>query len=357
MQLLTSMNSILIPAAVIPAVVLMIYTYKKDKLEPEPTGLLVSLVVLGIISTAIAGFLETIGSLVLGALIPEGTILYNAIFFFGIVAFSEEGAKYVLLKRRTWNTPYFTCQFDGLIYAVFVSLGFALWENIGYVMEYGFSTALVRAVTAVPGHASFGVFMGAWYGLARRYAFAGDAASAKRCRKLALVIPALIHGAYDFITTLESPIFSLVFIGFILAMFILALLLVRRLSATDQFIDGRDHSGLAADALYGQQPYYNGYPQAQQDQRQVNPYSQPRYYNGYPQQGNPYGQQSYPQYNPNPQQRNPYGQQSYPQYNPNPQQRNPYGQQGYPGDPQQGTPYGWDPNNNADNDPNGSNQQ
>ena len=326
MQLLTSMNSILIPAAVIPAVVLMLYTYKKDKLEPEPTGLLVSLVVLGIISTAIAGFLETIGSLVLGMFLPENSIAYNAVLFFGIVGFAEEGAKYVLLKRRTWNTPYFTCQFDGLIYSVFVSLGFALWENISYVLQYGFSTALVRAVTAVPGHASFGVFMGAWYGLARRYAFAGDAAASKRCRKLALVIPALIHGTYDFITTLEAPIFSLIFIAFIIVMFILAFLLVRRLSAADHFIDGRDHSGIDADPAYGRPPFYNGYPQGGAEPRQVNPYSQPPYSNGYPQQRYPYGQQGYPQYGANPQQQYPYGQ------------------------PPGGAP------NNANNDPNGSNQ-
>ncbi|MBQ6267952.1 MAG: PrsW family intramembrane metalloprotease [Clostridia bacterium] len=341
MQLLTSMNSILIPAAVIPAVVLLIYTYKKDKLEPEPPGLLISLVVLGIISTAIASFLETIGSLVLGLFLPEDSVLYNAVLFYGIVGFAEEGAKYVLLKRRTWNTPYFTCQFDGLIYAVFVSLGFALWENIGYVMQFGFSTAVVRAVTAVPGHACFGVFMGAWYGLARRYAFAGDAANSKRCRRLALVIPALIHGTYDFITTLEAPIFSLIFIAFIIVMFIVALLLVRRLSAADTFIDGRDHSGLA-DPFYGQPPYYNGAPQ---DQRQVNPYSQQPYYNGYPQQGDP---RSYPY----PQQREPYGQQyyprqGYPQYHPYPQQPNPYGRPPYSNGETQ---------NNANNDPNGSNQ-
>ena len=88
--------------------------------------------------------------------------------YFGVVAFSEEGAKYFLLKRRTWNSAAFNCQFDGVVYAVFVSLGFALWENISYVLMYGLSTALVRAVTAVPGHACFGVFMGVWYGLAKR---------------------------------------------------------------------------------------------------------------------------------------------------------------------------------------------
>lgn len=272
-MIFTSANSMLISAAVIPAVVLMIYVYKKDKLEPEPPGLLVSLVVLGMISTAIAGLLETVGSAVLGMLLPENSVLYNAVLYFGIVGFAEEGAKYALLKRRTWNTPYFTCQFDGVIYAVFVSLGFALWENIGYVLRFGFSTAIVRAVTAVPGHACFGVFMGTWYGLARRYAFAGRTQASRRCRKLAVLLPALIHGAYDFITSLESPLFSLVFIAFVIGMFLLAFLLVRRQSATDRFIDGRDRSGFFDP--YGNPPYYNYYNNGYQNA--------PPYENGGPQ--------------------------------------------------------------------------
>ena len=103
---------------------------------------------------------------------------YNAIMYFGIVAFSEEGAKYFLLRRRSWHSAAFNCQFDGVVYAVFVALGFALWENISYVLMYGLSTALVRAVTAVPGHACFGVFMGVWYGLAKRLTAQGKRVTA-----------------------------------------------------------------------------------------------------------------------------------------------------------------------------------
>lgn len=87
---------------------------------------------------------------------------------FVIVAIAEESSKYFFLKKRTWNNPEFNCQYDGVVYAVFVSLGFALWENINYVLSYGFSTAIVRAITAIPGHACFGVFMGVFYGLARK---------------------------------------------------------------------------------------------------------------------------------------------------------------------------------------------
>ena len=186
----------------------------------------------------IALVLERAGRFLLGLWFEEGSVAYNAIMYFGIVAFSEEGAKYFLLRRRTWHSAAFNCQFDGVVYAVFVALGFALWENISYVLMYGLSTALVRAVTAVPGHACFGVFMGVWYGLAKRLHGQGRDGASKLCRVLALLLPALLHGCYDYIATLESVHYGWIFAAFIAAMFLLAFLLIRKMSRNDRYISG-----------------------------------------------------------------------------------------------------------------------
>lgn len=167
-------NPILIAAAVIPAIVLLRFVYKEDRLDKESPGLLLSLVIFGILSTFAAIVTEQIGETVLTLLLPQNSTAYNALLYFVVVALSEEGFKYLLLKKRTWYSGEFNCQFDGIVYAVFVSLGFALWENISYVLMYGLGTAAIRAVTAVPGHACFGVFMGAFYGLAKRYDNFGD---------------------------------------------------------------------------------------------------------------------------------------------------------------------------------------
>lgn len=231
-------NPILIAAAVIPAVFLLVHVYRADKLEKEPAPLLISLVLYGIAATFIALLLERFGSWLLGRYFPENSTPYNVLMYFGVVAFSEEGAKYFLLKRRTWNSAAFNCQFDGVVYAVFVSLGFALWENISYVLMYGLSTALVRAVTAVPGHACFGVFMGVYYGRAKRYDNDGDFVKAKRCRTMAVLMPALLHGAYDFIATMEDPNCEWMFLVFVLALFAVSLKLVRVGSRSDRYIDG-----------------------------------------------------------------------------------------------------------------------
>ena len=224
---------ILIAAAVIPAVFLMVKVYQADRLEKEPIGMLIGLMVLGIISTSLAGITEELGDLALTELFPSGGLLCDALLYFIVVALSEEGFKYLLLKIRTWKSPHFNCQFDGVVYAVFVSMGFALWENIAYVLRYGVGTAVARAVTAVPGHACFGVFMGVWYGVAKRYELAGMSQEAGQARKMALLIPILLHGAYDFIASMQNDLMSVIFLIFVGWMFRTALKLVRKVSAED----------------------------------------------------------------------------------------------------------------------------
>lgn len=229
-------NPLLIAAAVIPAVALLIYVYRQDRLEKEPLSLLLTLIFQGIVSTSLAVYTERIGVNLLSSVLSPSTLLYQLLFNFIIVGLSEEGFKYLLLYRRTWRSPHFNCQFDGVVYAVFVSLGFALWENIDYVVLYGFGTAMVRAVTAIPGHACFGVFMGAWYGLAKAHENKGNAAHSRTCRRLAVICPMLLHGLYDFIATVDRTDPALFFLGFIILMFAAAYLTIRRLSQRDRAI-------------------------------------------------------------------------------------------------------------------------
>ena len=227
------MEIILVIAAVLPAAWLLIRVYRADRLEKEPIALLISLLVLGVISTSFAGIAENYGEAALSELFPEQGILYNILLYFLVVAVSEEGFKYLLLKFRTWKNPHFNCSFDGVVYSVFVSLGFAVWENIAYVLYYGFGTALARAVTAVPGHACFGVFMGVWYGVAKRYELAGYPNEAARSRRTGLLTAILLHGTYDFIASMQNDLMGIIFLVFVSWMFGRALNLVKKASAED----------------------------------------------------------------------------------------------------------------------------
>ncbi len=228
-------NWLLIIAAVAPAIFLMVQVYRMDRLDKESPMLLRSMVMGGVLASLLAMVIERILSLLLGVFFSEGSRIYNIILYFGIVGFTEEGCKYFMMKRRSWYSVEFNCLYDGVVYAVFTSLGFAIWENISYVLHYGFSTALVRAVTAIPGHTCFGVFMGVFYGCSRGYAYLMDEGKSKLFRVLSVFVPALIHGAYDYVASMQSKSAGWVFLAFIAVLFLVSYYLAKRMSENDRY--------------------------------------------------------------------------------------------------------------------------
>ena len=224
---------ILLAAAIIPAIFLMVRVYRLDRIEKESDYMLWNLVKAGVFSALIALVSERVLSTLLNILVSDAG-LYQVLLYFGVVACSEEGAKYFLMKRNTWDSPEFNCRYDGVVYAVFVSLGFALWENVSYVMHYGFSTAIIRAVTAIPGHTCFGVFMGVFYGTARQLENMGETEKAKTYRILSVLVPVLLHGTYDYIASTKAS--SLYFVGFIALLFAFSYSVVKKSAAQDSYI-------------------------------------------------------------------------------------------------------------------------
>ncbi len=233
--LFKSYNVLLIAAAIIPAVLLLIRIYRSDRLDKEPPRLILSLLLFGLLSTFIASLGERLGVFLLKFL-PLTDTQYALLLYFVVVAGCEEGSKYLFLKKRTWFSADFNCHYDAVLYATAVSLGFALWENLNYVFSYGLGTALVRAVTAVPGHCCFGVFMGFWYGLAKKADNFGYPGQSLKYRLLAFAVPLLLHGAYDFIATQGGGGLTLGFLVFVGLLFFISFRLVRRLSDRDQYI-------------------------------------------------------------------------------------------------------------------------
>lgn len=227
---------LLILAAVIPAIALLVKVYRSDRLERESPYLIGRLVISGIISTFFALVSEKLFGTLLSMVVPLDSKIYGILLYFGVVAVSEEVAKYVLLRKRTWNDFEFNCQFDGIVYATAVSLGFALWENISYVTMYGFSTAVVRAITAVPGHACFGIFMGIFYGLAKSNDYIGLDNKAKMYNVLSVLVPVLLHGTYDYIATISTDDLSWLFVAFVLVLFVVSYILVGRMAKNDKYM-------------------------------------------------------------------------------------------------------------------------
>lgn len=221
-------------AALLPAALLMRYIYRKDKIEKEPTKLLKGLVLRGCLAGIIAIVLEAVGEFALDIGVAEDDPAYNYFLAFCVVAMAEEGAKFFLLKRYTWKNSNFNYRFDGIVYAAFISLGFAAFENIGYIFTYGLTVTLARAVFAVPGHLGFSVFMGVFYGLAKKAEKAGRKRDCKRNLILSYVVPVLLHGFYDSCCMSESTLSSIIFFAFVALMYVVVIRIVKIESQNDE---------------------------------------------------------------------------------------------------------------------------
>ena len=233
----TAIILIYVGAAVLPAALLMGYIYKKDTVEKEPGWLLIQLILLGVISAFPAILLEMLGEYVLPRLVSPDSPYYTVLLAFVVVAMVEEGCKFFFLKRRTWNDWNFNYRFDGIVYAVFVSLGFAAFENIKYVFGYGLSVAFPRALLAIPGHMGFAVFMGIFYGRARLCESRGDKAGKIANLAAGYIIAVLLHGFYDSCAMLGTTLATGMLIAFVVLMYVVVLRLIKREAQTDTPID------------------------------------------------------------------------------------------------------------------------
>ena len=184
------MNLILL--AIAPVIVVILYIYFKDTYEKEPVKILAISFVLG---ATVSLLLTFIISTIVSVLIPltdAKSIFQQFIKAFILVALVEEFSKYVIVKYYAQKNKEFNEPFDGIVYAVMVSMGFAALENILYTYQYGMEVGIARAFTAVPAHATFGVIMGYFMGKAK------FSKNRMQLNLLGLLLATLFHGTYDF---------------------------------------------------------------------------------------------------------------------------------------------------------------
>ena len=185
---------ILIVAAILPAILLWLYTCRKDA-QPEPMSQMLKAFLYGALICIPVSFVENYISGTLFA--SEGSpsnLMGSTLEAFLVAAVPEEGFKLLALLLILRHNPFFDEHYDGIVYAVCVGLGFAAVENVGYVLMHAdawLSVAVTRALLAVPGHYAFAVFMGYYYSL---YHFGQK--SAKNLLSI-FFIPVLAHGCYD----------------------------------------------------------------------------------------------------------------------------------------------------------------
>lgn len=217
------MNLLIIATAMLPVVVLMYILYRKDSVKPEPKEQLRKAFYWGVLSCFLSFAMS--GPFALIGLYPqEAKTVVDAlrISFFG-AAIPEEIAKFTVLWFFLRNNPYFDEKFDGIVYAACVSMGFAAFENIGYLFmnkDNFLGVGIVRAIFAVPGHLCFGIMMGYYYSLVKFYP---NSKRHSTNRAMVLIVPILLHGLYDTmlfsIGTLPKSLVLVMFVAFLVFCF------------------------------------------------------------------------------------------------------------------------------------------
>jgi protease PrsW len=214
-------------ASLAPVFIILFYIYFRDKYDKEPLGLLAKAILVGILIVIPVIFVERLLINQMPSIGKVGEAAYHA---FVVAGFTEELFKFLALYLLVWKSPSFNEQFDGIVYAVFVSLGFAGVENVMYVMDGGMQTAATRALTAVPAHAIFGITMGYYLGVAHMY----KELKGKYLGR-ALLVPIVLHGIYDFILMVEIGWLLLLFIPYVIVLYIMGMRKMKVLSNNSIF--------------------------------------------------------------------------------------------------------------------------
>lgn len=222
-----------------PVFVIAFYVYNRDRYEKEPVSVLIKALFIGALCVLPVLLIE--GLLIRLYMGPEG-ISDAAYTAFVVAGLTEEGIKFLALFLFFWRNRNFNEKFDAIVYAVFIALGFAGIENILYVFQGGYSVGIMRALTAVPAHALFGIMMGYNFGLARfNEKYRGINLFA------AFAVPLIAHGAYDFLLMGNSQFLMAVFIPVFIFYWITGFRKMKKLSVDSALMnitpDDRDFTG------------------------------------------------------------------------------------------------------------------
>ncbi len=210
-----------------PVAIIAGYIWVRDKYDREPVKWLLLAVFAGILIVWPVIGIERVLSAIADPLdgLPEAA--WNA---FAVAGFTEELFKFIALVLLIWPRRAFNDKYDGIVYGAFVSLGFASVENVLYVLKEGYTTGLVRAFTAVPAHAIFGITMGFYLGMAKFY-------PKKRALSLlkAFFIPFFLHGIYDFILMTGIEWLWIFFLVFLILLYITGVRKMKQFSDQSYF--------------------------------------------------------------------------------------------------------------------------
>jgi protease PrsW len=226
---------VLLPA-LLPVFLIIGYVYKQDKIEREPAGMVLKTFFYGALFSIADIPVERMLQRIIQAYYPAMDMQYQLVENFAGVACVEELTKWLVLYIFIWKSRNFDYKFDGIVYGVSASLGFAGLENIIYVFSYGTGVALTRAIFAIPGHAAFGILMGFFLARAKHFQLRRNSFMCAVCMVCCLAFPICMHGIYDFLLSpaAEERNFSPYFFALVIGIDFVSYRIIKHESQTDK---------------------------------------------------------------------------------------------------------------------------
>ena len=221
----------LIIISITPTIALATGIYLTDRHDREPWRLLLRIFLMGALSVIPVIVVQ---KTLLAANIFSGllSVAYTAFIVAGL---TEEFFKRAVVIHGVYNDINFDEKLDGIVYSVFSALGFATVENIAYVIfRYtgNYYVGIMRGLLSVPGHMLFGITMGYYLSLSK---YTRDPELKNYYYRMSLVIPAILHGLFNFILMAQVPILMAVFIPYVVYLW------VSNLKKLDRYVsDSRD---------------------------------------------------------------------------------------------------------------------
>ena len=222
---------ILIILSILPVFLIGLYIRFSDK-NKEPAGLIIKLFLGGLGAIVVTTILTLIISMFYPDIleVTEMSFDYTELFFISFFAIGlvEEFSKWIFVYSISFNNKHFDETFDMIVYAVFVSLGFACIENIMYVLQGGIKIALLRSVLSVPGHACFGVYMGYYLLKTKMCTLRGDKKNKNINMFKSIIIPMLLHGAFDFLVFCNTGIAFFILVVLVIILYVFVIIIIVR---------------------------------------------------------------------------------------------------------------------------------
>lgn len=223
---------LLLIVSVLPVIIVARYIYNKDK-NKEPLKLLIKLFLGGILSVFLTLFLTAF----LERIFPffkidtdKLDLIELLVNVFVGIALIEEFSKWIITYIISYKNKEFDEFYDMIVYSVFVSLGFALFENIIYVFTQGLGIGIFRAIISVPCHAFIGIFMGYYLGLAKIASLNNNKSLEIKNKLFSIFISILLHGIYDYCLLSGKIVLFIVFIIFMISLYVFAITKVNKIS-------------------------------------------------------------------------------------------------------------------------------